>query len=210
MEALLNNTKLPYLSTAYLISLFSKQKYPKDKIKNLLLKGDLIHLKQGLYLLGKEYRRTYSQEVLAGIIYGPSAISFEYALSYHGLIPERVEVVTSICFKRNKGFKTPIGEFTYRYVTAKLYPLGVNYQQTEEGNFFIACPEKALCDLAYNIKLESDEEALDYVLGSLRVDKEEVRKLNISLLLELGKTYRRRSTAHLVDALTLYQNKRKA
>jgi hypothetical protein len=206
MDKILNQTKIPYLTTPYLLSLFAKQKYPKDKIKNLLAKGDLIHLKQGLYLLGEEYQRPYSKEVLAGMIYGPSAISLEYALGYHGLIPERVETVTSICFKRNKEFSTPIGAFTYRYFGADLYPLGIDYVQAETGNFFIASSEKALCDMAYNASITSEAEALDYVLGSLRVEEEEVRKLRAPLLMELGKTYNRRSSSHLVDALIIFQN----
>jgi len=207
MDPLLNKTTLPYLTTSYLLSLFSAQKYPRDKIKNLLAKGDLIHLKQGLYLIGTQYRRSYSKEVLAGMIYGPSTISFEYALSYYGLIPERVEVVTSLCFKRNKKFSTPIGGFSYRYVTAQLYPLGINYVQGHDGNFFIATPEKALCDLAYNTKFENDHEALDYLMGSLRIDEEELLKLKASLLLEIGKKYARRSVLHLVDAIIIFQNK---
>jgi hypothetical protein len=209
MNKELNKVKLPYLTTPYLLGLYSNQKYPRDKVKNLLAKGDLIHLKQGLYLLGEEYGRTYSKEVLAGMIYGPSAISLEYALSYHGLIPERVEVVTSICFKRNKIFKTPIGNFTYRYVAPEIFPLGTDYIQTSEGNFFLATPERALCDLAQDAKLGSDAEALDYVLGSLRVNEEEVQKLRAPLLLELGKAYRRRSIDHLVDTLIIFQNKKR-
>lgn len=209
MDRTLNEANIPYLTTPYLLSLFSEQKFPKDKIKNLRAKGDLIHLKQGLYLLGEEYRRAYSKGVLAGMIYGPSAISLEYALSYHGLIPERVEVVTSICFKRNKKFNTPIGEFTYRYIAPELYSLGIDYVQTENGNFFIASAEKALCDVAYNAKITSDDEALDYVLGSLRVDEEDVMKLRAPLLVELGKIYKRRSSSHLVDALIIFQNSRR-
>lgn len=209
MEKKLIQAHLPYLTTSYLTSLFADHKYPKDKIKNLLAQEELIHIKQGIYLLSDVYGKSYSKEVLAGIIYGPSAISFEYALFYHGLIPERVEVVTSTCFKRNKKFRTPVGEFTYRYLAPELYPIGVDYIQTDEGNFFIATPEKALCDLAYNTKIFSDDEALDFVLGSLRFDKQEVLKLNPGLLLSLAKTYRRKSTTHLVDALIIFQNENK-
>lgn len=207
MDSSLNKIQLPYLTTAYLLSVFYEQKYPRDKIKNLLAKGDLIHLKQGLYLLGDEYRRNYSKEVIAGMLYGPSAISFEYALSYHGIIPERVELVTSVCFKRNKKFSTPIGDFNYRYQAPELYPLGIELIQTSLGNFFMASPEKALCDIAYDLKITSDEEALDYVLGSLRADEEELYKLDASLLMRLGKIYRRRSVQHLIEALIVYQQK---
>lgn len=209
MDKNLNNLNLPYLSTPYLLELFSNQKHPRDKIKNLLAKGDLLHVKQGLYLLGPEYRRPYSKEVLAGMIYGPSAISLEYALSYHGLIPERVEVITSICFKRNKKFTTPIGDFTYRYMSPENYPIGIDYIQSAEGNFFMASPEKALCDVAMDAKLKSDDEALEFVLHSLRVDEAVIRKLNPSLLLEVGKCYGRQSVGHLVDALIIFQNQKR-
>ena len=43
--------------------------------------------------------------LLANLIFGPSYISLESALSLHGLIPERVETVTSVTFKKNKMFK---------------------------------------------------------------------------------------------------------
>lgn len=209
LESVLNNVPLPYLPTPYLLHLFSALKYPRDKIKGLLAKGDLLHIRQGLYLLGDEYRRPYSKEVLAGMIFGPSAISLEYALSFHGLIPERVEVMTSVCFKRNKTFHTAVGDFTYRYIAAESYPLGIDYIQSPEGNFFIASPEKALCDMALGAKIKSDEEALDYVLGSLRIDEEEIMKLSTPLLLELGKRYGRSSVRYLVDALIIFQSQKK-
>lgn len=209
MDSLLNKSRLPYLTTTYLLDMFSEQKHPRVKIKNLLAKGELIHLKQGLYLLGEEYHRDYSKEVVAGMLYGPSAISYEYALSYHGIIPERVEVITSVCFKRNKKFSTPIGEFNYRYQAQELYPLGINLIQTSLGNFFLVTPEKALCDIAYDSKITSAEEALDYLLRSLRADEEELRKLDASLLMRLGKIYKRRSVQHLVEALIIFQQKEK-
>ena len=201
MDYFLSRTLMPYVTTPYLLNLFSAQKQPRDKIKNLLAKGDLLHLKQGLYLLGDGYNREYSKEVIAGMLYGPSAISYEYALSYHGLIPERVEVVTSVCFKRNKKFSTPIGDFTFRYQAPDLYPLGIDLVQSSLGNFFLATAEKALCDLAYDSKLSSKEEALEYVFGSLRVDEEYIHKMDLPLLVSLGRIYKRKSVQHLVDAL---------
>lgn len=207
MDSSLNKTPLPYATTPYLLDLFGEQKYPRDKIKNLVAKGDLIHLKQGFYLLGTDYGRDYSKEVIAGMLYGPSAVSFEYALSYHGLIPERVEVLTSVCFKRNKAFSTPVGEFTYRYQPVEIYPLGIDLIQSALGNFFLAGPEKALCDLAYDAKLSSRDEASDYLLGSLRVDEAELRRLDTSLLLRLAQFHRRPSVRYLIEALTPFTQK---
>lgn len=43
-----------------------------------------------------------SAYLLASSIYGPSYISFEYALSYYGLIPEKVNAVTCATFNKKK------------------------------------------------------------------------------------------------------------
>ena len=43
-----------------------------------------------------EIKSPLSREVLANLIYGPSYISLEYGLQHYGLIPERVEIVTSV------------------------------------------------------------------------------------------------------------------
>ena len=48
-----------------------------------------MRIRKGLYAFGEPLRRApISRELLANLIYGPSYISLDYALSYHGLIPE--------------------------------------------------------------------------------------------------------------------------
>ena len=96
--------------------------YPRDKITQLLKSGVLVRVKKGLYIFGHAYaKQPYSKEVLANLIYGPSAISLTYALSYYQLIPEQVVTVTSITPKRTKQFKTPVGNFTYTYLSTSKY-----------------------------------------------------------------------------------------
>lgn len=207
MDKILAKIDIPYLTTEYLLDIFKAYKAPRDKLKNLVRQKELIPVKQGLYILGPDYKRSYAKEVLAGMIYGPSAISFEYALYHHGFIPERVEEITSICFKRNKVFRTPLGTFTYKYMARELYPIGIQFCQSKQGNFFLASPEKALCDLAYFQHLKSDEEAAEYVIDDLRVDIANVCKLNLGLLLEISKLYKRSSVIHLADGLIIRQHK---
>src|SRR5436190_9717139 len=80
----------------FLISVLSNYASPRDKITAWLKSGDLIRVKKGLYVFGKDVALTpFSHEVLANLIYGPSAISLSYALAFYGLIPERVTTVTS-------------------------------------------------------------------------------------------------------------------
>ena len=106
-----------------LVSALSAYEAVQQKIHELLKAGIIIRVKKGLYAFGPKIRqRPISQESLANLIYGPSCISMEYALSYHGLIPERVEIVTSVTPKKNKEFNTPIGLFTYRHLPLSKYP----------------------------------------------------------------------------------------
>ncbi len=205
MEKALFQTKLPYLTTAYLLSLYADYKSPRDKIKQLVKNGNLINIKQGLYILGNSYNREYSSEVISGMLYGPSAISLEYALSFHGLIPERVEEVTCICFKRDKMFNTPIGRFSYKYLPLGKFTCGINYQRTDLGNFFIAGPEKALCDKVYFSSIKEEQEILHYLLYELRIDKEQLKKLDVKLLAYLSQIYKRKSCQYLLQAVAGFQ-----
>ena len=75
---------------------------PRDKTTLLLRQGVIIRVKKGLYVFGDKYRRyPYSKELLANLVYGPSYVSLDYALAYHGLIPERVEALTSVTPNRS-------------------------------------------------------------------------------------------------------------
>jgi len=203
ISKLLLGTQTPYLTTSYLIDLFKEYKSPQHKIKQLLANGDLIHIKQGLYILSEKYNRKYSRNVISGMLFGPSAISFEYALYEHGFIPERVETVTCLCFKRNKFFRTPIGLFTYRYIRKDMYPIGISYKETELGNYFLATPEKALCDLAYHQDLKTTDEAFEYINKDLRVDTDGITRLDLSLMMKISKIYNHKSVSNVVDGIIL-------
>src|SRR5579862_4289111 len=134
----------------FLLSLLSEYAHPRDKISEWLKSGDLIRVKKGLYVFGKQIALIpYSLEVLANLIYGPSAISLNYALAYYGFIPERVTTVTSITNKRKKSFATPAGEFTYQYLSLAKYPFEIELAGHKQKHFLIASPEKAICDHIY-------------------------------------------------------------
>jgi len=61
---------------------------PRDKVSALLAAGEIVRVKKGLYLFGETHRRRpFSAELLANLIYGPSCVSLDYALAFHGLIP---------------------------------------------------------------------------------------------------------------------------
>lgn len=175
---------------------------PRDKITGLLRRRDIIRVKKGLYVFGEKYRRRpYSREVLANLIYGPSYISLEYALHYHGLIPERVEAVTSVAIGRSRRFLTSVGLFSYWGIPVDAFSAGMDQYDVGEGRYFLmAGPEKALCD-----KIQQDrgatggarEELQEYLVGQLRIDMDALSVLDPGRIEEYSRGYHSRKLVGL-------------
>lgn len=112
--------------------------------------GLLEELKRGLYILGQgERQTTISRQAIAAILYQPSYISLESALSHYQMIPERVDAVMSISPKKTRVFHNPLGTFNYRNLQTSLN-FGFLAKRDENGYpYFIAEPEKALLDYLY-------------------------------------------------------------
>jgi len=119
-------------------------------IKRAVKSGILIRVKRGLYLIFSKLKRSLLDEFeLALFLYGPSFVSLESALSYHGWIPEAVYTTTCVCVKRAKEFKTPVGVFSYKRVPVEGFYIGVDRIETGKGIIFVATPWRALADFIY-------------------------------------------------------------
>ena len=130
--------------------------------------------------------------LLAGSIYGPSYISFEYALSYYGLIPEKVTTITCATLdkKKKKIYNTQFGVFTYRDVPSMAYFEEVILKVENNYSYQIATPEKALCDKLYTLKPLNNYENLENMLFyDLRIDHEEFNKLSSEKIENLSNLY---------------------
>lgn len=163
-------------------------KSPKDKIKNLLKEGKIIKLTKGLY----ETDKKISSYLVANAIYGPSYLSFEFALSYHGLIPEAVYTYTSATFKRKKEKKyiNYFGTFTYKDIPANAYPFEILVMKEDTYQYKIASAEKALCDKLYAMKpVKNKQEIIFLMFKELRIDEAKFHNLNKEILLELIDMY---------------------
>lgn len=168
---------------------------PRDKISDLLQKGIIIRVKKGLYIFGHEYRRRpYSREILANLIYGPSYISLDYALQHHGLIPERVEAVTSVTTGRSRKFSTPVGLFIYRMIPLYAFRIGMDRIELGDGlAFLMATPEKALADKLYDGRgtgIQTKKELSDYIERNLRIDLATLQDFNPKDLDAIAQCYR--------------------
>ena len=120
-------------------------------LKRALASGEVIRLRRGLYCLANKYlRQKPNPFALAQRIYGPSYISTESALSYHGWIPEAAYVVTSVSLARSSEFETPLGLFSFTRVPQTTLYTDVTRVMDEAGNcFLLASPLKALADYVY-------------------------------------------------------------
>ena len=174
---------------------------PRDKIHKLLARGDIVRIRKGLYAFGRAYRREpLSREVLANLIHGPSYISLEYALSYHGLIPERVSTVTSVALGRSRKFDTPVGTFTYHSLSLPCDAVGADLVESPAGCFLIACAEKALADKVWTDKRFSGTRRSDfrpYLEEDLRIDLAHLVGLDRSRFTRIQQAYGARKTANL-------------
>lgn len=203
-EPLLN--RIPYEEFDYQTLLDALKGYaqPRMKISSLLAKGTIIRVKKGLYIFGEsQRRRPYCRELLANLIYGPSYVSLEYALHYHGLTPERVETVTSVTCGRSRTFDTPVGAFSYRMIPLEAFRTGMDRVELDGGrSFLIAIPEKALADRIVAERgagITSQKELHDYLLANLRIDPAALRGLDPARLAEIARHYRSRRVKLLAD-----------
>lgn len=112
------------ISSAVAKNKFKEYSNVNNKISREIRDGKLYKIITGLY----ETDPNTSGYLLASSIYGQSYISFEYALSYYGLIPERVITITCATFDKKRRRNTTqileyllIEMFHHWHIQKKLY-----------------------------------------------------------------------------------------
>lgn len=184
MKRLLQFGTVP-IDASTLKSVYTDYGFPGNKISLLERSGDLIRLKRGLYAVSPELSgQTLSLELIANHLCGPSYLSMEYALSYYGLIPERVFEVKSMTTKRSRQFVNELATFSYTEIPVEYYRIGIR-QVTTNQTFLIASPEKALCDLiAYTqgLRIQSLIGMQQYLEEDIRFDTAEFAQFDVDLI----------------------------
>lgn len=177
----------PYIFGTDLCHLLDKSPDSRHSIvKRAVKDGLLLPLRRDLYLINRQHSPIDSFEV-SSILYGPSYISFESALDYHGWIPEAVRSTTCASSKRSKEFKTALGFFTYEHVPITAFALGIGQHQKGDITLFIANPWKALADIIYVRKRVWL--TLNDLSEDLRIDPEHFKDFDLSLLTDLITNY---------------------
>lgn len=162
---------------------------PDAKVKNMVKQGELVPIKKGIYETDKFTQGHY----LASVLYGPSYLSFEFALSYHSLIPETVYNFTCATFERKKAkqYNTSFGVYTYRDVPSDAYPIEVVLKMESGYSYQIATPEKAICDMLYKTSPLQNLSGLKYFLfEDLRLSETEFYAMNLQKMSDISQLYK--------------------
>jgi hypothetical protein len=170
-----------------ILEMLKEYKRPNDKINEWVKSGQLIAVRRGLYIPGKQSNLTVPEPFLiANHLRGPSYVSLESALSYWGLIPERVFEITSVTLKTSKQYNTSVGRFNYQRLPSPYYAFGIeSIQLSPKQTALIASREKAVCDkiiLTSGVTLRSARQTKDFLLDDLRMDVSELQKLNTKMM----------------------------
>ena len=170
---------------------------PHCKLGRMVEAGEIVRLKRNLY----ETDPNTPPYLVAKDLYGPSYISFEYALMRHNVIPEFVYEITCATYGKHKTkiFRTPLGRISYQDIPEAAFPFGIENMFQDDREYLLATTEKAICDKLYKMpptKNYKDLEAL--MFEDLRFDEDIVENLDRKTISEYAGLYRS-TTIHTLD-----------
>ena len=175
-----------------LIDELKNYKNPKTKIQRMVNNKDIFYVAKGIY----ETDSHINPFCLADPLYSPSYISFETALAYYDLIPERVYVIKSATVnkKKKKEYDTPFGKYTYQDIPKKAFPYGVETITLDGYVYRIATKEKALLDQLYSaFPIHNMKEMREYLFENMRINEMVLDTFDKKVISELGPLYHSRN-----------------
>ena len=159
-------------------------------LTRLVKRGELDRLARGVYQLPNQ---SISIPSIATQLYLPSYISFEWALSRHGIVSQIPYTITLATIKKPKKMIIRDIPCEYRHLKPELF-----FGFTLKDEMYIADPEKALLDQLYLVS--KGREVLDLEALDLKMIKKPIfckyiqkypkstRKLARTLISSVGKS----------------------
>jgi len=206
VELLRKEIALDVFDYNQLMFVLADYKKPRDVVTKLLKNGKILRIRKGFYCFGPVWcRQVLSTEVLANLIFGPSAISLDYALYHYGLIPEQVKTITSVTPGRKRFYETPVGKFLYIHLPTQFFSFGLSMENTKSDKYLIMQPIKALADKVWTdsrFNPRSLKVFSDYLFQDLRIDEKILLTfLNEDILTEIEHNFTTKKIKLLVEFL---------
>ena len=207
IEKLRRALSTEHFTIAEVLTVLGPERDHASIISRMVDAGEIVRVRNGLFVFGSSYQdRDINLFSVANLLFGPSYVSLESALSYYGMIPEDTKTVTSVTWKRTKQFSTPIGNFLYRRITRNAFSEGITCEALADSRFLIASPEKAVVD-----KLYLDAPAtntFDYLRNSLRIESDNLHSLRFNRLSILADLYDNMRLVERIQSLKAAVKKR--
>lgn len=188
------------VTTSMLKEKFHNYSNPLDKIKRDADKGVIIRLAKGIY----ETNKNTEPCLLASSILSPSYLSFDWALSFYGLIPERVFAITSasLGLRKNKTFENQFGRYEYTDIPVEAFSEGITYLENSEYAAKIAMKEKAICDSLCKWRVVKNvKELKELLFEDKRIDEDEFALCDFELMKRLAELYNKTNLKLLIKLI---------
>ena len=188
------------ITTSILKNQYSNYSNPLDKIKRDASSGVLFRLTRGVY----ETDGNTNPCLLASSILSPSYLSFNWALSYYGLIPEKVVAITSASLnvRKNKTFINKFGRYEYSDIPANVFSEGLTYLESDDYIVKIATKEKAICDSLSKWRVvRSINDLKELLFVDKRIDEDEFASRDFRLMTRLAALYNKTNLDLLIKLI---------
>ncbi len=188
------------ITTSMLKNRYSGYSNPLDKIKRDASNGSLFRLTRGIY----ETDGNTDPCLLASSILSPSYLSFDWALSYYGLIPEKVFSITSasLNIRKSKTFTNKFGRYEYSDISSNVFSEGLTYLERGDYIVKIATKEKAICDSLSKWRVVNSVKSLKELLFvDKRIDEDEFSNCDFKLMMRLAALYKKTNLDLLIKLI---------
>ena len=179
---------------------YSDYSNPLDKIKRDADNGVIFRLTRGIY----ETDESVSPHLLASSILSPSYLSFDWALSYYSLIPEKVVAITSasLNIRKNKTFVNKFGRYEYSDIPLNAFSEGLTYIENGDYIVKVATKEKAICDSLSKWRVVRNVKDLKELLFlDKRIDEKEFDDCDFKLMTRLAGLYNKTNLKLLIKLI---------
>lgn len=203
-EKLIKLNNLPFFGKEALRTIAREDENTlSESIKRFLRGGELIKLKNGLYVtsdfLNKNVNESGFVEIIANRLCKPSYVSTEYVLAMNNILTEAVYTITSVTIKTSRSFSNQIGKFTYRTLTENLF-FGYEDKVFNGQSYHIATNVKALFDYLYlNLNLYPKDVKGINLPEELRLNMNTFTKADYHLLKEYGNKSDNRKLKNVIE-----------